>query len=101
MLFRSFPINVSDNIQEKVNESIYNTIWGIKANSIFISNNVIQILDEAIESLIKNHAELIILGCSELPLVYNTFFYKKTYIPLFNPVNSLAKALVNTCINCM
>ena len=92
------PIYVSDDIQSKVHDVIYNPIWGIKATSSPVSSEAKDILEEAIESLIKKNVELILLGCTEIPLAFNGMrIYKETNIPLFDPIHSLAKSLIKNC----
>ena len=49
-------------------------------------------LEEAIESLIDKKADLIILGCTELPLAINTQSNKT--VPLIDSTLVLAKSLL-------
>ncbi len=84
-------IEVPENIQEKLHNSIYNKEWGIKAItpvSIRAKNN----FEDFADYLKNNGAEIIILGCTEIPLALPCKLYKN--IPLIDPMVSLARALI-------
>ncbi|MCK5201126.1 MAG: aspartate/glutamate racemase family protein [Spirochaetales bacterium] len=84
-------IQVSEEIQPKLHDSIYNKEWGIKARtpvSIKAKTN----FKEFSDYLINKGAEIIILGCTEIPLALPYKQYKG--IPLINPMISLARALI-------
>jgi len=93
------PIYVSDDIQEKVHRLIYHPVWGIKSVSSPVSSKAKYILEEAVDALIKKDVDLILLGCTELPLAFDGVrMYKDTKIPLFDPIHSLAKSLIKKCV---
>ncbi len=84
-------IQVPEEIQPKLHNSIYNKEWGIKALTpvgIKAKTN----FEEFADYLIDNGAEIIILGCTEIPLALPYKQYKD--IPLIDPMVSLARALI-------
>ena len=87
------PIVLSKKKQEKlVDESIYNKDFGIKSISNPVHENVIKNIELAIESLIDKKADVIILGCTELPLAINTKSYNS--VPLIDSSLVLAISLL-------
>lgn len=93
------PIYVSDDIQTKIHNLVYNPVWGIKAVGSPTSTKVKDILEEAVESLIKKKVDLIVLGCTEIPLAFSDdAMNNRIKVPLFNPIDSLAKALIKNCV---
>ncbi len=90
---RQYGLNVIEaRDQEKTHSLIYNPDWGIKSNAN-ISQKARTALQEQIVELEKQGAELIILGCTELPLAVagETHFP----VPLLDPMNILAASLVS------
>jgi len=84
-------IQVPENIQSRLHNSIYNKDWGIKARtpvSIKAKTN----FEEFSDYLINKGAEIIILGCTEIPLALPYKQYK--YVPLIDPMVALARALI-------
>ncbi len=77
---------------EKVHPSIYDPVYGIKAQSNNISEKSISDLLEVIRELIAMGAEAIIFGCTEIPLAISADSYDG--IPLIDVNDVLAKALV-------
>lgn len=69
---------MSEDEVEQVHQSIYNPDYGIKTNSERISELSLNILASASESLISKGAEVIVLGCTELPLAFTEKYYKKS-----------------------
>ena len=87
------PIVLSKKKQGKlVDESIYNKDFGIKSISNPVHENVIKNIELAIESLIDKKADVIILGCTELPLAINTKSYNS--VPLIDSSLVLAISLL-------
>ncbi len=84
-------IEVPEEMQTELHNSIYNKEWGIKAVSP-ISNTAKNNFEKFSDYLIKNGAEIIILGCTEIPLAMPGRKYKG--VPLVDPMKSLAKALI-------
>jgi len=84
-------IQVPEKIQPKLHDSIYNQEWGIKGITPVSSRAKIN-FEEFSDYLIDNGAEIIILGCTEIPLALPYKQYKD--IPLIDPMVSLARALI-------
>lgn len=83
----------SEDEQDILHEAIYNPEWGIKAISDPVSNKAKYIVDESIIKLNDAGAEVVILGCSELPLAVD---YKKyNNIKLIDPTEILARKLIS------
>ncbi|MDC7232880.1 MAG: aspartate/glutamate racemase family protein [Spirochaetales bacterium] len=78
--------------QKRTHEIIYNREWGLKAHPE-VTPEAGNALKQEARALAGLGAELIILACTELPLVLP----EKTFrgIPLLNPMEVLARALVN------
>lgn len=84
-------IQVPEEIQDELHDSIYNKDWGIKAVSSVSEkgrNNFLKYAD----ILIKQGAEVIILGCTEIPLALPEKEFKK--VPLVDPMVMLARAMI-------
>ncbi len=73
-----------------IDESIYSET-GIKAG--YVKENVDKVL-KAVELLIGRGAELVILACTELPLVAE-YFPDKIKAKLIDPTDVLAKRIVS------
>ena len=84
-------VELDDERQKVVQASISNPDWGIKSN-FPISEQANQNFHQFAKELIDLGAEAIILGCTEIPLVFPEKEFKG--IPLVNPVEVLAKALI-------
>ncbi len=84
-------IQVPEDIQAKLHDSIYNKEWGIKAQTP-VSTQAKSNFEEYSRYLINNGAEIVILGCTEIPLALPYKEYKN--IPLIDPMVSLARALI-------
>lgn len=84
-------IEVPQGLQNELHNSIYNRKWGIKAVSPVSKkarNNFLKYAD----ILIQNGAEIIIRGCTEIPLALPEKSLKN--VLLIDPVLILAKALI-------
>ncbi len=75
-----------------LHDSIYNPVYGIKSLGFEVPDKVRENIDICIEELISCGAQVIILGCTELPLVVQESQYDG--IPLLDSANILARALV-------
>ena len=77
---------------ELVHPSIYDTEYGIKAQSNPVSERSLTDLLYVADELVKNGAEALILGCTEIPLALtgNTVYG----VPAIDASDVLAKALV-------
>lgn len=82
-----------DSLQEKVHDAIYDETYGIKAISSPVTNRAHDILVSAIHELKNQGAQVIILGCTELPLALRELSYYG--LPMVDPNRILARALVN------
>lgn len=76
----------------KVHPSIYDPDYGIKAQSSPVSSRSIEDLHEVAKELITAGAEVIILGCTEVPLALTEDSISG--IPLVDASDVLARALV-------
>ena len=97
-------------LQDKMTNLIYNKQFGIKAKSSpTVDPRVVTDMNDCIEYFIKNHnCEIIILGCTELPLAIpatNSYkgidgktIYEHGDIQLIDPVEILAKSYVRESI---
>jgi|GEM_PF-149200 len=79
-------------MRECVHQSIYDTEYGIKSGKWLEHKKIYPLLYTAIEHLLSQQTEVIILGCSELSLALAKSHYKK--IPLLDPTTILARELI-------
>ena len=87
------PVLLSKENQKKlIDEAIYDKDFGIKSISSPVHDIAKRKIHLAIESLIKNKAEVVILGCTELPLAVNATSVKT--IPLIDSTMVLARSLL-------
>ena len=87
------PITLSNNKQgELIDKSIYSKDFGIKSFSNPVHESAVKNIELAIESLIEKKAEVIILGCTEIPLAINSTSYNS--VPLIYSTMILAKSLL-------
>lgn len=86
-------IQVSKEIQtDHIHPAIYNTNYGIKAHSNPVNAQAKKGLYTGIEYLVGQGAEVVILGCTEIPLALTDNKIKG--IPLIDATNVLARALI-------
>lgn len=78
--------------QEKVHDAIYNPEYGIKAQSIPVTATAISALESVLDELQERGAEVVVLGCTELPLALPQETYKGMH--LIDPNRILARALI-------
>ena len=87
------PILLSKENQKKlIDQAIYDKDFGIKSISSPVQDIAKRKIYLAIEALIKNKAEVVILGCTELPLAVNASLVKT--IPLIDSTMILARSLL-------
>ena len=87
------PIVLSENDQMTlVDPSIYDKGYGIKSNSDPVSKKAKENLEKAIDVLVNDGAEAIILGCTEIPLAIKGA--QHDLLPLINTTKILATALL-------
>ena len=87
------PVLLSKENQKKlIDQAIYDKDFGIKSISNPVQDIAKRKIHLAIESLIENKAEVVILGCTELPLAVNATSVKT--IPLIDSTMVLARSLL-------
>jgi len=93
------PINLKLNSsqQNAVMDAIYNKRYGIKATGVVVSQNAVKILQSAAGYLVQQGAEVIVVGCTEIPLALNKQTYNEIHI--IDPVSCLAKTLLKLAMN--
>lgn len=86
-------LQVSPEIQEDlIQPAIYDTHYGIKAQSNPVTTDAKMNLRKGIESLLRRGAEAVILGCTEIPLALADAELEG--VPLVDPTRILARALI-------
>lgn len=78
--------------EEVVNRTIFDPIFGLKAESNPVTPKARQNLLDAIEHLRERGAEAVILGCTELPLAVTE--PRVGDVPVVDPTTVLARALI-------
>jgi aspartate racemase len=78
--------------QSLLHDSIYNPVYGIKATGNQVSDEVMKKVTTCMDEMIELHADVIVLACTELPLVMK----EKKYCgkPILDSAEILARALV-------
>lgn len=88
--YRNLSLIVPDaKNKNRVMKSIYSSEFGIKTFSNPVHEEAISILEDVVTSLVKQGAEAIILGCTELVLAL-----KSSTIPYLNPMEITFKELL-------
>ena len=77
--------------QNNIHEAVYNEDFGIKAHSQDIYPQAIELISHEIHTLVDRNAEVIILGCTELPLAVQNL---KPPVPLIDPGLITARRLI-------
>eukprot|EP00658_Telonema_sp_P-2_P058709 TRINITY_DN4723_c0_g1_i8.p1 TRINITY_DN4723_c0_g1~~TRINITY_DN4723_c0_g1_i8.p1 ORF type:complete len:339 (-),score=74.47 TRINITY_DN4723_c0_g1_i8:399-1415(-) len=84
---------VPEDRQADLHDTIYNKEWGIKA--IFpVTKQARQNFLGFAHYLVKQGAEAIILGCTEIPLALPESMFPGTMVVMVDPVMALARALI-------
>lgn len=78
--------------QRLIQTAIYSKEFGIKAFSSPTTKTARELLEQACSKLIDSGAEVIILGCTELPLVFQEREFRG--VPFVDPTDVLARALI-------
>ena len=86
-------IEPNDTLQNKVHSAIYDETFGIKAFSSPVTNRAHDQLVAAIQELKTQGAQVIILGCTELPLALREKSYYGLHV--IDPNRILARALIS------
>ena len=84
-------IEVPQEMQDELHDSIYNRQWGIKAVSP-ITDKAKSNFEKYASILIDKGAQAIILGCTEIPIALPGRLFKG--IPLIDPMVALARGLL-------
>ena len=79
-------------VQARVQASIFDPEWGLKAQSAPASSTAREALLGAIDHLVERGAQAVILGCTELPLAVPEA--TRDGVPLVNSTRALARALI-------
>ncbi|EQC37556.1 hypothetical protein SDRG_05155 [Saprolegnia diclina VS20] len=87
-------VQVPDHVQDALNDSIYNTEWGIKSTSPSIHPRAVQNFQSYAKLLAHMGAQVAILGCTEIPLALTG---SEIYgMLLVDPMVALARAMVRS-----
>jgi aspartate racemase len=84
-------VQVPQDTQPELHDSIYNQQWGIKALSP-VSEKARSNFEKYAKLLYDQGADTIILGCTEIPLALPEQTFKD--VPLIDPMFALARALI-------
>lgn len=84
-------IQVSSSMQSILHQTIYDKKWGLKSN-FPPTKQAKDILYNLMDTLIEQGAELIILGCTEIPLAIKEKSYRN--IPILDPMDILARSMI-------
>ena len=80
--------------QRRVQSSIFDADWGLKAHSHPPTPRAREVLLEASSHLVARGAEAVILGCTELPLAVPEAADARTGVPFVSSTRALARALI-------
>lgn len=87
------PVEPDENVQENiVNRTIFDATYGLKAQSKPVSKIARQSLLNAVDHLREKGAEVVVLGCTELPLAIPEDEVEG--LPMIDPAVVLARALL-------
>lgn len=87
------PVFLREETQRNLlHETIYDEIYGIKATGGMIPYEIWQSIEGCIEKLINEGAQVVVLACTELPLVIKKKSIKG--VPLLDSTDILARALI-------
>jgi aspartate racemase len=81
-----------DQQEDLVQSAIYDRSYGIKAKSNPVTEVARSKINNAMKLLKRQGAEVIILGCTELPLAVSARMFES--LPLIDPARALARALI-------
>jgi aspartate racemase len=86
----------SDIAEGILDEAIFHPVWGIKATSNPVTSQARDRVLQAIEHVRDKGAEIVILGCTELPLAVDDSACERNVI--VDPARILARALVRQAV---
>jgi aspartate racemase len=84
-------IEVPEELQPELHDSVYNQEWGVKAKYP-VTHTARSNFLKYVEILKQQGAEVIVLGCTEIPIALPENQIDDT--PLLDPMNILARALI-------
>jgi len=99
-------VQVPEEMQSEVHDSIYNKVWGLKSTLPEVSNQSSSNFKRFAQVLADKGADCIILGCTEIPFAYdgdskvsiekeNAMGLRvSTSMPLVDPLIALARAMI-------
>lgn len=82
----------SESMQTKVHEAIYDKTYGIKYVSSPVTNRAHDALVAAIQELKHQGAQLVVFGCTDIPMALKEKSYNG--LPVLDPNRILARALI-------
>jgi len=82
-----------DEEAKRIHCAIYDPVFGIKAHSNPVAGDATKIIESAATKLKHRGAELIVMGCTEIPLALKGSEYDG--MPLVDPSKALARALIH------
>lgn len=85
-------LQVPDEVQAELHDSIYNKDYGIKAKSFPVTSRAQGNFERYAQILVNQGAEILLLGCTEIPLAIPGILFRG--VPLIDPMQALARALV-------
>lgn len=85
-------MNLNEEEQKKLNLAIYHPVYGVKSVPESTSEKARNVLLSAAASLISQGAEVIVLACTEFPLIYTETAFQN--VPVINSTLVLARALI-------
>lgn len=85
-------ISTTESDQQQVHRAVYDPNFGVKATGISIADKSKEILYGTAARLISEGAEVLVLGCTEIPLVIKESTYKE--VPVLDTLRILARALI-------
>jgi len=95
-VFRAYDLNTvypDPAVQtDMVHRAVYDPSWGIKAVSNPVSEPALENLLRAMDHLLDKKSEVIVLGCTEIPLAIRQNNYRG--VPLIDATLLLARALI-------
>ncbi|HIG75055.1 MAG TPA: aspartate/glutamate racemase family protein [Bacteroidetes bacterium] len=80
--------------QARVQASIFDEDWGLKAVSSPPDPRAREALHAATEHLVREGAQAVILGCTELPLAVPEAVHEATGVPFVSSTRALARGLI-------
>jgi|UniRef100_K3X2J9 aspartate racemase len=86
-------VEVSEDTQLELQDTIQNPVWGIKSNAPNVRPQCITNFHKYARQLVADGAELLILGCTEIPFAFMGLSSFEG-VPLLDPLVALARALI-------